>query len=178
MKDSNFDVDKARVIAPTNHVPKVVELNSNFTTYIAELDPNTSGETSKPELCGSTAEVAEKFKPQLSFQVKKLSNLGSDELKEEETTINMRYGANPKEIMDDFMADNLVVKSEDEDQNKVLLDQQLDYMALEDLQERLKDKNFASSVKDNKESVIASLEAEIARIKALKEEIELDNQFE
>lgn len=178
MKDSNFDVDKARVIAPTNHVPKVVELNSNFTAYIAELNPETSGESTVPENCGSTAEVAEKFKPRLVFQVKKLNNIGSDEIKEEEIELTMNYGEDPKEIMNDFSADNLLVKASTESGEKILLDQQLTYTALDDFQERLKDKKFAQMIKDNKDGLVTALEQEIERIKKLKEEIELDKQFE
>jgi hypothetical protein len=90
----------------------------------------------------------------------------------------MRYGANPKEIMNDFTADNIVVKSENQSGEKLLLDQQLDYIALEDFQERLKDKTFTKTISENKEGLLAALEAEIERIKKLKEEIEIDKQFE
>lgn len=174
----DIDVDKARVIAPTNHVPKVVEINSNFTAYIAELNPETAGGNNQPESCGSTSEVAEKFKPTLKFQVKKLNNIGSEEIKEEETEIIMNYGEDPKEIMKDFTPDNIVVKAKHESGEKVLLDQQLTYTALEDFQERLKDKKFAQMVKDNKDGLLAALEQEIERINKLKEEIELDKQME
>lgn len=170
-----LDVDKARRILPANAVPGVAELNSNFTTYIAEVNPDVAGESMEPVEAGSVAEVAEKFKPKVEFEVKKLNKLGADEVEDETVSVNMNYGANPKEIMNDFQSENLIVKSKTSEGERVLLDQQLDYLALEDLEERLRDKKFAKLFQSNKDGIIAALEAEIERVKKLSEEADFDS---
>jgi hypothetical protein len=172
-----LDVDKARRILPNNAVPGVAELNSNFTSYIAEVNPDVAGENLEPVECGSTADVAANFKPKIEFGVKRLNDIGSDESTEEVVTATMAYGEQPKEIMNDFKADNLVVKMKSGTGEKVLLDQQLTFLALEDLEEKLKDQKFAKLFQTNKEGLIESIEAEIERIKGLKEESEFDNMF-
>ena len=172
-----LDVDKARRILPTNAVPGVAELNSNFTTYIAEVNPDTAGEDMEPAECGSVNEVADKFKPKIEFEIKKLNNLGSDEVEEETASVTMKYGEDPKEIMNDFRSDNIVVKSKTSDGDRTLLNQQLDYLALEDLQEQLKDQKFAKLFEENKDGLIEALEAEIARVKKIQEESEFDSMF-
>ena len=170
-----LDVDKARRILPANAVPGVAELNSNFTTYIAEVNPDTAGDSIEPVEAGSTAEVAEKFKPKIEFEVKKINNLGAEEVDEEVVSVNMKYGEDPKEIMNDFNAENLIVKSKTGENERVLLDQQLDYLALEDLEERLRDQKFAKLFQNSKDDIIASLEAEIERVKKLSEEADFDS---
>lgn len=170
-----LDVDKARRILPANAVPGVAELNSNFTTYIAEVNPNTSGENMEPTDAGSTAEIAEKFKPKIEFEVKKLNNLGSEEIDDQTVSVTMKYGENPREIMNDFQSENLIVKSKSGEGERVLLDQQLDYIALEDLEERLRDQKFAKLFQSNKDGIIAALEAEIERVKKLSENADFDS---
>jgi hypothetical protein len=170
-----LDVDKARRILPANAVPGVAELNSNFTTYIAEVNPDTAGENMDPVDAGSTAEVAEKFKPKIEFSVKKLNKLGADEMEDETVSVTMKYGDNPKDIMNDFQSENLIVKSKTGDGERVLLDQQLDYLALEDLEERLRDQKFAKLFQSNKDGIIAALEAEIERVKKLSEQADFDS---
>jgi len=164
------DVDKARRILPTNAAPGVAELNSNFTTIIAAVNPDTAGEDCSPTECGSIGEVAEKFKPKIELEVKKLNNLGADNVEESSVTVNMKYGEQPSQVMEDFNPENITVKSETSEGEKVLLDQQLSYLALEDLQERLKDQKVAQMVQSNKDALIKTLEAEIERLKNLVEE--------
>lgn len=172
-----FDVDKARRILPSNAVLNVAELNSNFTTYIAEVNPETSGDDMEPIECGSTAEVADTFKPKIEFNVKKINNLGDEESHEEVASMTMHYGEQPKEIMNDFKAENLVVKGKTSDGERVLLDQQLTFLALEDLEEKLKDQKFAKLMQTNKDGLIEALEAEIQRIKDLQSDSEFDNMY-
>jgi hypothetical protein len=57
----------------------------------------------------------------------------------------------------------------------VLLDQQLAFLALEDLQERLKDQKIAGLFQNNKDALIQTLEAEIERIKNMLDETKLDS---
>ena len=168
--------DKAYRI-PTNAVPGLVELGSNFTTYIAECNPETAGEDVTPVDCGSVNEVAEKFKPKIELELKKLNNLGDNEVQEEMTNVVMHYGEQPREIMNDFKSDNLVVKMKTEDGERVLLDQQLDYIALEDLQEKLKDQKFAQLFQSNRDALIEALESEIERVKRLSESAEFDTMM-
>lgn len=169
-----LDVDKARRILPTNAAPGVAELNSNFTTYIAEVNPSTAGDTCEPVDCGSVAEVAAAFKPEIEFQIQKVSDLGSEQPTTETESVNMRYGEEPSQIMNDFSAENLVVKSKTREGERTLLDQQLAYHALEDLQERLKDQKFTALFDTNREAMIQSLESEIERIQSLLGEIDLE----
>jgi hypothetical protein len=168
-----LDVDKARRILPANAIAGVAELNSNFTVYVAEVNPGNAGDSVEPVDCGSVAEVAEQFKPKIEFQIKKLNKIGNSELEEEVVSATMNYGEQPKEIMNDFKADNLVVKMETQDNEKILLDQQLTYLALDDLQERLRDQKFAKLMQSDKQSLIDALEQEIERIKNLKEKSDL-----
>jgi hypothetical protein len=172
-----LDVDKARRILPSNAVPGVAELNSNFTTYIAEVNPDVAGDDMTPVDCGSVADVAEQFKPKVEFEIKKLNNIGTQEITEETVTATMNYGEQPKEIMNDFKADNLVVKTKTSEGERVLLDQQLTYLALEDLQERLKDQKFAKLFQSDKDALIGALEAEIERIKNIQTESEFEEMF-
>ena len=167
------DVDKARRILPANAAPGVAELNSNFTTIIAPVNPETAGEDCTPVECGSIEEVAEKFKPKIELEVKKLNNIGAEKVEESTITVNMEYGEQPSQVMEDFNAENIAVKSESSDGEKVLLDQQLSYLALEDLQERLKDQKVAQMVQNNKAALIKTLEAEIERLKKMIEEEKL-----
>jgi len=169
-----FDVDKAKRILPANAVPNVAELNSNFTLYIAEVNPNTAGESAEPVDCGSVAEVAEKFKPKIEFNITKLNNIGSGNPEEEIVSVEMNYGEQSKEIMNDFNAENLVVKTKSYDGERVLLDQQLTYLALENLEEKLKDQKLLALFEKNKDSLIESLQQEIERIKKLQS----DSDFE
>ncbi len=169
------DVDKARRILPANAAPGVAELNSNFTTIIAPVNPNTAGEDISPSECGSVGEIAEKFKPKLDIDVKKVDNLGADKVDESTSTVTMNYGEEPSQVMSDFGAENITVKAQTNEGEKVLLDQQLSYLALEDLQERLKDQKIAQMFQSNKDGLIQTLEAEIERIKKLIEEGKLDS---
>ena len=169
------DVDKARRILPANAAPGVAELNSNFTTIIAPVNPNTAGDDISPTECGSVGEIAEKFKPKLDVDVKKVDNLGADKVDESTSTVTMNYGEEPSQIMSDFGAESITVKAQTNDGEKVLLDQQLSYLALEDLQERLKDQKVAQMFQSNKDGLIQTLEAEIERIKKLIEEGKLDS---
>lgn len=173
---SRYDVDRAVRIIPQNAVANVAELNSNFTVYLAELNPETAGESIEPFEAGSTAEVAYKFKPSLEFEVKKVDGIGTDDVSEVKVSSKMQYGADPKEIMNDFTADNLVVKMKSGTE-RVLLDQQLEYLALEDLMEKLKDAKFAKLFQSNKDNIIASIEAEIARVQKINEQIEFEKSF-
>lgn len=172
-----LDVDKARRILPNNAVPGVAELNSNFTVYIAEVNPDTSGDNVEAIDCGSVAEVAEQFKPKIEFNIKKLNNVGADDNNVEAVSAVMNYGEQPKEIINDFKAENLVVKMKSNEGEKVLLDQQLTYLALEDLEDKLRDQKFAKLFQTNKEGLIQALEAEIERIKGLKDETDFDNML-
>lgn len=169
------DVDKARRILPVNAAPGVAELNSNFTTVIAAVNPNSAGDDITPVDCGSIAEVADKFKPKLDVEVKKVENLGADKPDESASTVTMNYGQEPSQVMNDFGAENITVKAQTNDGERVLLDQQLSYLALEDLQERLKDQKLAQLFQSNKDGLIQTLEAEIERIKTLIEEGKLDS---
>jgi hypothetical protein len=172
-----LDVDKARRILPANAVAGVAELNSNFTVYVAEVNPESAGDSIEPIDCGSVADVAENFKPKIEFQLKKLNKIGESELDEEVVSTIMNYGEQPKEIMNDFKAENLVVKMKTQDNEKVLLDQQLTYLALEDLQERLRDQKFAKLMQSDKQSMVEALELEIERIKNLKEKSDFDSMI-
>jgi hypothetical protein len=169
------DVDKARRILPTNAAPGVAELNSNFTTIIAAVNPDTSGEDCTPVECGSIGEVAANFKPKIDLEVKKLNNLGADKIDESTATVSMNYGEEPNQVMDDFGAENITVKAKSSEGERVLLDQQLSYLALEDLQERLKDQKVAQLFQNNKEALIQTLEAEIERMKKLIEDVKLES---
>jgi hypothetical protein len=170
-----LDVDKARRILPANAVPGVAELNSNFTMYVAEVNPETAGDDVAPIDAGSVAEVAETFKPKIEFGIKKLNNLGAEKVEEETITATMHYGEQPKEIMNDFGAENLIVKTRTGKGERVLLDQQLDYLALEDLEERLRDEKFGQLFQSDKDGMIAALEEEIQRVKKLSEEADFDS---
>ncbi len=169
------DVDKARRILPTNAAPGVAELNSNFTTIIASVNPETAGEDCTPVECGSVAEVAANFKPKVDLEIKKLDKLGADKVEESTATVTMNYGEEPSQIMDDFGAENIAVKAKSSEGERVLLDQQLSYLALEDLQERLKDQKVAQLFQNNKEALIQTLEAEIERMKKLIEDVKLES---
>jgi hypothetical protein len=169
------DVDKARRILPTNAAPGVAELNSNFTTIIAAVNPETAGEDCTPVECGSVAEVAANFKPKVDLEIKKLDKLGADKVEESTATVSMNYGEEPSQIMDDFGAENITVKAKSSEGERVLLDQQLSYLALEDLQERLKDQKVAQLFQNNKEALIQTLEAEIERMKKLIEDVKLES---
>jgi hypothetical protein len=169
------DVDKAKRILPANAVPGVAELNSNFTTVIAAVNPATAGEDCTPVECGSIAEVADKFKPKLDVEIKKLNNLGGDSVEEAVTSVSMQYGEEPSQVMSDFGAENIAVKARSAEGEQVLLDQQLSYLALDDLQERLKDQKVAQLVQSNKEALIKSLEEEIERLQQLVEEQKLSS---
>ncbi len=172
-----YDVDKARRILPKNAVPKVTELNSNFSIYLAEINPETAGESMESIDCGSVADVAEAFKPELEFELKKLSNLGGEQVDEDVATVKMKYGETPREIMNDFLPENVVVKTKNSDGDRVLLNQQIDYHTLDDLTERLRDQKFAKLFNENKEGLIETLGAEIERIKSIKEDIEFDESY-
>jgi hypothetical protein len=169
------DVDKARRILPTNAAPGVAELNSNFTTIIAAVNPENAGEDCTPVECGSIGEVAANFKPKVELEVKKLSNLGADKVDESTASVTMNYGEEPNQIMDDFGAENITVKAKSSEGERVLLDQQLSYLALEDLQEKLKDQKVAQLFQNNKEALIQTLEAEIERMKKLVEDVKLES---
>jgi len=167
------DVDKARRILPTNAVPGVAELNSNFTLIVAPVNPEKAGEDNAPVYCGSIAEVAETFKPKLEFEVKKLDNIGGASVEESTQSVTMHYGQEPSQVMNDFQAENIAVKATTGDGERVLFDQQLSYLALEDLQERLKDQKFAQLFQNNKDAMIQTLEAEIQRMQQILEEQKL-----
>jgi hypothetical protein len=169
------DVDKARRILPANAAPGVAELNSNFTTIIAPVNPATAGDDISPTECGSIGEVAANFKPKLDVDVKKVENLGADKVDESTASVSMSYGDEPSQVMNDFGAESITVKAQTNDGEKVLLDQQLSYLALEDLQERLKDQKVAALFQNNKDGLLQTLEAEILRIKALLDESKLDS---
>jgi hypothetical protein len=169
------DVDKARRILPANAVPGVAELNSNFTTIIAAVNPGTAGEDCTSIECGSIGEVAEKFKPKIDFEIKKLDSLGAEKVDESVASVTMNYGEEPSQIMNDFGAENLAVKAKTSEGEQVLLDQQLSYLALEDLQERLKDQKVAQLFQNNKEALIQALEAEIVRMQQMVEEQKLSS---
>jgi hypothetical protein len=165
-----LDVDKARrVILPTNW-GGVVDLNSNFTTIIAEVNPETAGSDTTPVECDSIGTVAGTFKPKMDFQVTRLSNLGGDEMDEATVSVRMEYGKDPSKVMEDFKPENIVVKAVTKEDERVLLDQQLSYLALDDLQERLRDQKVAQLVQSNRESLIATLEEEIGRMQKIIDE--------
>jgi uncharacterized protein (DUF111 family) len=169
------DVDKAKRILPVNAAPGVAELNSNFTTIIAPVNPQSAGEDATPVECGSINEVAAKFAPKLEFEVKKIENIGAEKADEATVNVTMNYGQDPSQIMGDFQADNLAVKATTAEGERVLLDQQLTHLALEDLMERMKDQKVAQLLQSNKEGMIKALEAEIARLQQLLEEQKLDS---
>lgn len=169
------DVDKAKRILPTNATPGVAELNSNFTIYIAPVNPETAGEDTTPVECSSINEVAAKFAPKLEFEVKKLDNLGADAVDESTAGVTMRYGEDPAQVMSDFQAENLAVKAKSADGERVLLDQQLTHLALDDLMERMKDQKLAQLLQSNKDGVIKALEAEIEKLQAILEEQKLQS---
>ena len=77
--------------------------------------------------------------------------------------------------MNDFGAENITVKAHTNEGEKVLLDQQLSYLALEDLQERLKDQKIAGLFQSNKDGLIQTLQEEIERIKKILDESKLDS---
>ncbi len=169
-----LDVDKARRILPTNAAPGVAELNSNFTAYIAEVNPATAGESCEPVDCGSVAEVAAAFKPEIEFEIQKVTELGSEQPGTETESVIMRYGEEPSQVMNDFSADNLVVKARTREGDRALLDQRLAYHALEDLQERLKDQKFIALFEADRDGMIRTIESEIERIQSLLGEIDLE----
>jgi hypothetical protein len=78
--------------------------------------------------------------------------------------------------MNDFTSDNLMVKMKTSEGERVLLDQQLTYFALDDLMDRLKDKKFEQLFTNNKQGLIDSIEAEIERIQVLQNKVEA-NKF-
>ena len=173
------DVDKARRILPTNAAPGVAELNSNFTVVIAPVNPTTAGEDCSTTQCGSIDEVAQEYKPTMEFEVKKVDNIGADKVDESTVTVTMKYGQERGQVMNDFSAENLTVKAKTADSNeRVLLDQQLTFLALDDLQERLRDQKVAQLFQNNKEGLIQSLTAEIDRLKKLIEEGEANKLAE
>lgn len=160
------DVDKAKRILPTNAAPGVAELNSNFTVVVAPVNPDTAGENCTPKDCGSIDQVAEEFKPTMEFEVKKVTNIGAEKADESTGAVRMRYGEERGQVMNDFTPENLTVKARATDNDeRVLLDQQLTYLALEDLQERLRDQKVAQLFQNKKEDLIRSLEAEIEKMK-------------
>jgi hypothetical protein len=169
------DVDKAKRILPTNATPGVAELNSNFTVYIAPVNPETAGEDCTPVDCSSINEVAAKFAPKLEFEVKKVENLGGDAVQESTTGVTMHYGEDPSQIMSDFSAENLAVKAKSVEGERVLLDQQLTHLALDDLMERMKDQKLAQLLQSNKDGVIKALEAEIEKLQQILEEQKLQS---
>jgi uncharacterized protein (DUF111 family) len=169
------DVDKAKRILPTNATPGVAELNSNFSVYIAPVNPETAGEDCTPVDCGSISEVAAKFAPKLEFEVKKVENLGADAVDQSTASVTMRYGEDPSQIMSDFQADNLAVKAKSAEGERILLDQQLTHLALDDLMERMKDQKLAQLLQSNKEGVVKALEAEIERLQQILEEQKLQS---
>ena len=169
------DVDKAKRILPVNATPGVAELNSNFTTVIAAVNPETAGEDTTPVECGSINEVAAKFAPKMEFEVKKVENLGAEKADETAVNVTMKYGEDPSQIMADFGTENLAVKAKTNEGERVLLDQQLTHLALEDLMERMKDQKVAQLLQSNKEGMIKALEAEIARLQQILEEQKLDS---
>lgn len=169
------DVDKAKRILPKNAVPGVAELNSNFTMVIAPVNPATSGEDTTPVDCGSIGEVAEKFKPKVEVEVKKLDNIGAEAVNESTASVTMQYGDEPSQVMNDFGAENIAVKAKTSDGERVLLDQQLAFTVLEDLQERLKDQKFAQLFQTNKDGLLKTLESEIERIQKIVDEQKLDS---
>jgi hypothetical protein len=166
------DVDKAYRILPTN-AAGVVDLNSNLTTIIAAVNPETAGEDCAPVECGSIGEVAKKFKPKVNLEIKKLDKLGADKVEESTETISMSYGDEPLQVMEDFGAENITVKAKSSNGERVLLDQQLAYRTLDDLLERLKDQKMAQLVQNNKDALIKSLEAEISRMQDIIKEIDV-----
>jgi len=173
------DVDKARRILPTNAAPGVAELNSNFTVIIAPVNPNAEGEDCTPTRCGSIDEVAAEFKPTMEFQVKKVDNIGADKVDESTVSVTMKYGQERGQVMNDFTAENLTVKAKTADSSeRVLLDQQLTYLSLEDLQERLRDQKVAQLFEKNKDGLIQSLTAEIDRLKKVIQENEANKLME
>jgi hypothetical protein len=87
----------------------------------------------------------------------------------------MSYGDEPSQVMNDFGAESITVKAQTNEGEKVLLDQQLAFLALEDLQERLKDQKIAGLFQNNKDALIQTLEAEIERIKNMLDETKLDS---
>jgi len=76
--------------------------------------------------------------------------------------------------MNDFNAENLAVKAKTNEGERVLLDQQLAYLALEDLQERLKDQKFAQLFDNNRDAVIQSIAEEIERVQSMLKDIEFE----
>jgi hypothetical protein len=87
----------------------------------------------------------------------------------------MRYGEDPAQVMSDFSAENLAVKAKSADGERVLLDQQLTHLALDDLMERMKDQKLAQLLQSNKDGVIKALEAEIERLQQILEEQKLQS---
>jgi hypothetical protein len=165
--------DKAYRILPTNATPGVAELNSNFTTIIAPVNTNTEGDDCTPVECGSIGEVATNFKPTMEFEVKKLGNLGGEKVDETVTSITMRYGEESSQVMNDFNAESLAVKATSNEGDRVLLDQQLTHLTLEDLQERLRDQKFAELFQKNRNGLIQAIEGEIARLQKILEDQKL-----
>jgi len=170
------DVDKAKRSLPVNALPGVAELNSNFTTIIAEVNPDSAGSDSTPVDCDSIGAVAKEFEPKLEFQVKKVSNLGAEKVDETTTSVTMEYGKEPSQVMSDFEAENIVVKAKttDDESERVLMDQLLAFHALEDLQAQLRDQKVAKLFETDRDGLIQLLEAEIVRLQKLLEEQKLE----
>ncbi len=164
----------AEKIVNFHAIPGVVDIPSNPAIIITTPNPSTAGRDLTPKRCGSLEQVVENFLPEQDYQLVTLNNLAGDAVETGTTTVKMRYGANPKQIMNDFEAEHLVVKAKDENGRKVLLEQRLDYFTLDNLLQLTGSEAFRKAFENGRESMLAFLENEIARLQALKEQARLN----
>lgn len=168
------DVAGARKILPKNALPGVVDLPSNKTYIVTPVNPNTAGSDIEPQKCGSPQQVVERFGAvEKEYQIKKIENAGGEKVEEVDVIVKMRYGENSKQIMDDWRAENIVIKTTDDKGQQVLLEQRIDIHTMDNLLEQMKKEQFRSDFENNKNEQIKMLVDEITRVEEIMKDIKL-----
>ncbi len=144
--------------------PGVSDLETNRTLIVAEVNEDSAGEDIKNRVrCDSLVDVAKKFKPTKTFNIKKVDNVASDD-EPEEVSITMDYSRNTTRVVDNFLDKNIIGKARDNDDNQVLLEQRLQILILNDLAERLRDTKFQKTLQEKKAELIATLKDELDQL--------------
>lgn len=167
-------VSGARKVPPANATPAVGELPSNPAIIVTPVNPETAGTDLTPVWCGSTAHAAKNFNPKKGYHIHTLDNLAGNQVKENESIITMEYGREPEQIMDDFKAENIVVKAYDSDGNKPLLEQRITLFTLDSLLRLCDKQEFKKTFESSKKELLCTLEGEIKRTEELLDDTKIE----
>ena len=164
----------------------VSQLEKNKTFIVQPVAPQSVNESAEAVEVGGLVEAVEEFEPRVEQEIRQV-DVADVEAEAAPADVVVEYGAgNPFKILEDFALDATVAKAEKKNpksddsaiDRRPLLKQRLYCLTIRYLREMTRDQKknqeFRDLITEGRQGLVDALEAEIARVKELGTQSQLD----